>query len=100
MSQYVRVDVQVLKSDLNDLQESITALKRIFGETSTGVESLRAKWRGEAAEKFMNCFSQETQMYDEMIKELELMQEKLVQSQKYYANAKDALRQLVDNFLV
>lgn len=100
MSKFVRVDVQVLKSDLNDLQESVEALKRAFGETSTDVESLRAKWKGEAAEQFMNYFSRETQMYDEMVRELELLQEKLVQSQKDYADAKNELRQLVDNFRV
>lgn len=100
MSQYIRVDVQVLKSDLNDLHESIAELKMTFGETSTDVDSLRTKWRGEAAEKFMSCFSQQTQIYNEMVRELELMQEKLVQSQRDYADAKDALRQLVDNFHV
>ena len=100
MGPYVGVDVQVLKSDLDELQESITALKRTFGQTSSNVENLKSKWKGEAATQFMNYFTQETQMYERMIEELELLQEKFVQSQKDYTSAKNALRQLVDEFRV
>ena len=71
MGQYVGVDVQVLKSDLDELQESITALKRTFGQTSSNVENLKSKWKGEAANQFMNYFTQETQMYERMIEEWE-----------------------------
>ena len=100
MGQYVGVDVQVLKSDLDELQESITALKRTFGQTSSSVENLKSKWKGEASIQFMNYFAQETQIYEQMIVELELLQEKFVQSQKDYTSAKNALRQLVDEFRV
>lgn len=100
MGQYVGVDVQVLKNDLDELKESIAALKRTFGQTSSSVESLKSKWKGEAAIQFMNYFAQETQMYEQMIVELELLQEKFAQSQKDYATAKNELRRLVDDFRV
>jgi len=49
MGQYVRVDVQILKSDLNEFQESIYELKKAFEETGLNVESLKSQWTGEAA---------------------------------------------------
>ena len=100
MGQYVRVDVQILKNDLNEFQESIYELKRAFEETGLNVESLKSQWTGEAADRFMSCFLKETIVYEELIKELELMQERFVMSHKEYCKAKDDLLNLVDDFRV
>ena len=96
MGQYVRVDVQILKNDLNEFQESVYELKRAFEETGLNVESLKS----EAADRFMSCFLKETMVYEELIKELELMQERFVMSHKEYCKAKDDLLNLVDDFRV
>ncbi len=100
MGQYVRVDVQILKSDLNEFQESIYELKKAFEETGLNVESLKSQWTGEAADRFISCFSKETMVYEELIKELELMQERFVMSHKEYCKAKDDLLNLLDDFRV
>ena len=100
MSQYIRVDVQTLQSDLNEFQESVYALKKAFEETGLNVKSLKSQWQGEAADQFMNCFSKEAMLYEELIKELEIMQERFVMSHKEYSKAKDDLLNLVDDFRV
>ena len=100
MGQFVRVDVYELQKDIDRLQESKEALKRAFGETGIGVENLRRQWKGEAADQFMNGFLQQSQKYEEILRELELLIERLLQSQRDYQAAKDELGQLVDDFRV
>ena len=100
MGQYVRMDVQDFKNDLNEFQESIYELKKAVEETGLNVKSIKSQWTGEAADRFIGCFLKETMVYEELIKELELMQERFVMSHKEYCKAKDDLLNFVDSFRV